>query len=121
MKNKKLLYILLPASVIIWGLVIYRIFSALSSPETPDRVILAKNIKTRVNNTQADTFSIAANYRDPFLGSMQTETPKRVASGVVKQKITPQPQIQADWSFIQYKGMVANQQSKKQSKRYLEE
>ncbi len=66
MKNKKLLYVLVPAAVIIWGLIFYKIFSFVNT----DPVIEASNYKGMNNSfkqSTKDTFQLSLSYPDPFL------------------------------------------------------
>jgi len=56
-----------------------------------------------------DTFSIVANYRDPFLGRIITEpklAPKKI---VTKPKVV----IPVRWPLITYGGMIKNNKSEK--------
>ena len=66
MKNKKYIYLLIPLTIVIWGLIIYKIVSYKGDGYESFK----KEIKN--NNTQDiiisdDTFSLFLNYPDPFL------------------------------------------------------
>lgn len=113
MKNKKLIYVLLPLVILIWGTIFYKIFFSASPEEelaegtiNPQKIIAAASV--------ADTFSIVASYRDPFLGNAvysentDNETPKP--------KMVPAPKIEqaVQWPAIIYGGMIKNQQSTRQ-------
>jgi hypothetical protein len=69
MKNKKLTYILLPAVALIWGLILYRVFSH----SDDDDMMMQNPVKPGLDNIEMkrDSFAIVANYPDPFLGNIQ--------------------------------------------------
>ena len=96
-KNVKT-YLLLGVVMIIWGIIGFRILSALS-PE-PEQAIASSEISYRpVTTVQRDTFSIKADYRDPFLGTYSTSkknTPKKT----VKREMPP--------IDLQYTGSMVN-------------
>jgi hypothetical protein len=65
MKNRKLLFFLISAVVIIWGVIIYKVFSWMgddSLEKSAPVEVVNKNISTSVK----DTFSLLLNYPDPF-------------------------------------------------------
>lgn len=70
MKNNiKLTYILLPLVVIVWGLVVYRIFfEGRTAPENISSVpkpVLKESVKE-----EKSSYKLIANYRDPFLSNV---------------------------------------------------
>ena len=101
-KNTKT-YLLLGAVLFIWGAVGYRIYKGISPSE------LSLNAETEQVNfkpkefEQKDTFSILANYRDPFLGTMAKKNPPVVRS---KKQAPPVPEI-----MITYTGSVLGKNS----------
>jgi len=101
-KNTKT-YLLLAAVILIWSLVIYTVFTGRSE----ESVVESSNEITQVERIEAkkkDTFSIKANYRDPFLGTLaKKKTKKRVVKPVKK----AEPEIS-----IQYTGFVTDQNTK---------
>ena len=69
MKNKKLAYILLPIVVIVWGLVIYRMFfEGRTKPENLTQFI--RPIVKESVEEKSETYKLIANYRDPFLSNV---------------------------------------------------
>jgi len=106
MKNKKNIYILLPAVILVWGLLAYKIFFAVKSTNDVVEQLTVSKFKPKVVEETA-TFTISANYRDPFLGTMeQKEVPKKRATGVTKKKsVTPFP-------TIRYNGVISSQDKK---------
>jgi hypothetical protein len=112
MKNKKNIYILFPIVLLVWGAVLYQVFSLTDSDEIVDNndtgfVIKPLKIKTR------DTFAINVNYRDPFLGKMyaSTATPL-VKKNTSKVNTSPKPKETLVWPVIQYKGMISDTKEK---------
>ncbi len=70
MKNKKVTYLLLPLVIIVWGLVIYRIFfDGRTKPENISFV--AKPVIKESFKEEKSTYKLIANYRDPFLSSIK--------------------------------------------------
>jgi len=114
MKNKKLLYILIPCTLLLWGMIIYKIFSVTTGDDT-DSFKSAKFIPGIINKTVSDTFSIYPSYRDPFLGTVNKKTgltnhtnvPKKITAPVLIKPTIPFPQIT-------YGGLIKNTQSNKQ-------
>ncbi|MFL5763635.1 MAG: hypothetical protein ACJ77K_06805 [Bacteroidia bacterium] len=114
MKNKKLTYALLPLVVLVWGMIIYRIMNV-SGPDLPaDNKIVYQE---KMPATAGDSFSISANYRDPFnapvvryLNAHPGNLPNPVP---VVQKKAAQPASNS-WPKVAYNGTIRNQQSKKE-------
>ncbi len=103
MKNKKNLYILLPAVLIIWGLVIYRFFTGINPTTKIENTVEELGEFKPKKLQEADTFSVDLNYRDPFLGTF----PKKKKSAI-KRKSPVKKEVQPETSFpsISYKGLV---------------
>jgi len=111
MKNKKLLYILIPGTLIVWGMIIYRIFKTVNTEENLFGQYL--EINTRQDNSNInDTFSINPDYRDPFLGKTNKkvtdskQTTKTIVPKIAKAAIP--------WPSIVFGGIIKNQKSNKQ-------
>lgn len=103
MKNKKNIYILAPAVLLIWGLLIYKIVSGLnpSIPKIQNNEQIGQFTPKQLE--QAETFSINTEYRDPFLGTFEkkkVKTVKRKKTPVVEKPTIPFPSIV-------YKGIVS--------------
>ena len=74
LKNKKVLYLLIPLNVFIWGYLGYSIYSGLKGEDAPE----ANNLETKVvlaDNKDTVAYKLALNYADPFL--KEVEKPKR--------------------------------------------
>ena len=65
MKNKSLIYILIPLVFLLWGLIFYKIFSKIDKQETVFKSLTNNRIKSI--EELRDSFVLKANYRDPFL------------------------------------------------------
>lgn len=92
MKKQTKTYLLLALVVLIWGIIAVKIFGTLSSDD--DELPTVQNVEFKPKKVKAkDTFSIAANYRDPFLGTLvQTKKKKINRPKQVKEK-TPQIEV----------------------------
>ncbi|MNK95318.1 hypothetical protein D3C87_1155500 [compost metagenome] len=112
MKNKKNIYILLPLVLLVWGAVLYQVFSFTKSDEEPAVNNSEFTIKPLKINKR-ESFAINVNYRDPFLGKMyapQTASnTKAKSSKTVKE---PKPKETLVWPTILYKGMISDSKEK---------
>ena len=113
MKNKKLIYLLLPVVIAIWGIIFYRIFNTTGGDE--NNVVKEINAGTdKGQSSYTDTFSISANYRDPFMGKLavgNNDQPKATTS-MQKKAVEPKPQpAPTPWPALAYSGMIKNQRS----------
>ncbi|MEZ5199165.1 MAG: hypothetical protein R2764_23120 [Bacteroidales bacterium] len=108
MKNKKVLYILLPAVFIVWGYIAFKIFGHLyrndSVPFTQGEI---KTVAKK--NSIPDTFSLINNYPDPFLKRRIKKN--NTVSKRVKKTIYDTKKIV--WPVIKYTGRMENQHTKK--------
>ena len=110
MKNKKNIYILVPAVLLVWGILGYRIFSTIkptiNTQQTITAIMLFKTT-TLEENTQ---FTINTNYRDPFLGKLPKK--QAIKSKKVQKPIVKTPKI--PFPTITYKGLVSGKKNKSQ-------
>jgi Tfp pilus assembly protein PilP len=97
-------YILLPAVILIWGFIFYKIFFAVKGD---DEISPAKEFAIHQQGSNSlDTFSIAADYRDPFVVkhvSVTSSQPKTAAQPAVKK---PEPLAAKPWPQVGYTGMI---------------
>ncbi|NOZ47673.1 MAG: hypothetical protein GXO79_12965 [Chlorobi bacterium] len=116
MKNKKLLFILVPSVVAIWTLIFYKIINYTKSP------VLQVNSNISIDTTNFSEknmviIPIIAKYRDPFLGYIKNESSKPEISKNIHQKnhnITTNKQplkTYVNWPRVSYKGMIYNKQT----------
>lgn len=112
LKNKKALYVLVPVVLIIWGMIGYRIYKGMSD-DTPDFLVEQTNMQPIVEMLEPDTFSIIAEYRDPFLGKIRSPKPRvnQTKKKPVQVKKKPEPVL--IWPSITYGGMIKNQKTNK--------
>lgn len=115
-KNKKLTYILICAVAAVWGIVLYKVFFKENEEEIfPVTHILKMDREPYDLYIQKpDTFHLALNYRDPFLGKVLL-TEKSGKSPEIKVKAIP-PLVAApplNWGQIQYSGRMVNPLNKK--------
>ncbi len=112
MKNKKLIYILVPLAILVWGVIFYKIFTGMEDKASSSSIIYTPI--TASDKTDADTFSLEANYKDPFL-SGKIYTPSQSSnSGSPDNR---QSLVHADKSNpilpdLQYFGLISNSKSK---------
>lgn len=107
---------MLPIIILVWGFVFYQLFSYFFSSPT----YATEKIETKIDidEIKSDTFSIVANYRDPFLGkkvsvSKPTTHYNTNRSKPKKRTKTLKPPADLHWPVIQYKGMIKNNNSEK--------
>lgn len=120
MKNKALVYILLTVVVGVWGYVIYRVFSAVSSDDR-QVIMSSKPIHLAVQDLEYysinDSLILSLNYRDPIYNSSnaadneigeQEEIDQTYTSDPYAVYVEPEPQID-----ISYQGFIENESNKK--------
>jgi type II secretory pathway component PulC len=112
MKNKKMLYILIPATLVVWGLIIMKILGTVNPVEIP--VVQTSVLPASSGETEKDTFSIHPDYRDPFL--RKHREPVTSVEKPVRPSIPSPPvvKVQTPWPVIQYNGTIKNQSSNKE-------
>lgn len=117
MKNKKLLRFLIPFTLAIWGYVGYKIYLAINKND--DVVLITSTIQDEIKKVLIDTFSIRANYPDPFLGRTIHEKHSgnsHVFSGSINTTSKAKPNLTAinNLPQIQYYGVIKSAKSNKQ-------
>jgi hypothetical protein len=114
MKNKKMIYVLSFALIIVWGLVISRVVGAASGGGDDVLPANSSNIKKESYNDYAitkDTTRLLLNYRDPFGLVKQKDT---TVAAEKRHHIGTLPIKPAfNWGFVQYEGYIRNPDSKK--------
>lgn len=107
LKNKTKTYVLLIAVLGVWGLVGFKIVSAVN-PEPSEN--LKEDLVVKFNpkeNIETDTFSIQIASRDPFLGTLKAKRQKRPKILKKKGPVTNLP-------IVTYSGVIKKQQSSQQ-------
>ncbi len=112
MKDKKvMIYFLLPLVIFIWGSFLVRLFKGFY-PDVGTKIISGVNVPAKMKeNNLPDTFSIIANYRDPFLGKSVSMNSGKVVRAIPVVKKAPEVKI--PWPLIAYKGMMKNAKANK--------
>jgi hypothetical protein len=116
MKNKKLTYLLGFVVLIVWGMIIYRIFDASNGNDDDNLpVTAAKPVKEAFNDFSIpeDTTRLLLNYRDPFGLIKQKDTAMVVVRSRSLKTILPLNKPVFNWIFIKYSGYILNPDSKK--------
>ncbi len=109
MKNKKNIYFLIPAALIVWGLIGYRIYKAVNPPPIEVLAINADDSFKPKKVESVKSYDINADYRDPFLGTL-------ASNNKLKRKVTTtsvKPKEQIVFPNIVYKGIVSPKTNKK--------
>jgi hypothetical protein len=117
MKNKKMTYLLGFVVIIVWGIIIYRLFDAAGGSDDDVVPAVSSNSPKEPYNDFAilkDTTHLLLNYRDPFDLVKQKDTAAISVKRSVHTIIVPVPVKPVfNWGFIQYSGYVRNPGSKK--------
>ncbi len=118
MKNRKLLFVLLPLTLAVWGMAVYRIYKTV---HTGTDAPLIKTLKSSVASNResiSDTFSIFNNYRDPFYAAQKMVDKNTAPAKKAGQSATiikpSEKEMTAAWPRIQYSGTIRNQRSNTQ-------
>ena len=114
MKNKKLTYFLGLVVLVVWGMIIYRIFDAAGGDDDNVPPVVSKAARDPYNDFSIpkDTTRLLLNYRDPFGLVKQKDTIRTIARRVISKKI-PDVAKPFDWRFIRYSGYILNPGTKK--------
>ena len=110
MKNKKVIYILLPLTLFVWGLIVYRIFFNQSKEENSFIPPIA-NVK-KTTQVKVDTFTLLLNYQDPFLKQARRKVNysddenKPAVRPSALPKVEPQEEKTIVWPSLKYEGFV---------------
>lgn len=118
MKNKTITYILSIVVLIIWGTIVYKIFSHSDiESENTNKV----NNYSQINDSKTiDTFSLSLSYEDPFLkGTKKIKTTiqdiaksdNKYKQNYIKKKMGSQKRENTSivWPSIRYEGMIKSQ------------
>ena len=111
MKNKKLLYILVPLTILIWGAVVFTIISHTRPDNAPD-MNYGVELRNEVD-TAGNKYTLLANYRDPFrYGSSQKPAAVKKPVQQKSQTVRNQNPVRVNWPDIEYKGSITNNNDK---------
>lgn len=116
MKSKAVTYSLLAVVVLIWGGIFVKVFTTLGSSSDKGVVVRRKaTLPEEVAENRQAVYTIRANYRDPFLGSVASPVALKKTAAValkraekIQKKNTP-----VDVSFVRYFGLIRNAASQK--------
>ena len=124
MKNKKLLYILVPSFILVWGLVVLRIINFFG----PEEGTVLRNNKSFVtkNDTVIKTdFKLIASYADPFLkDNKQLHTSPVLRSAPADLPVrsdartmiaSPPAKKAVSWPAINYGGIIVNKKNERKT------
>ena len=107
MNQKVIRYGLIAGVVLVWGLILQQVFSAMGDDS---KIATASTVDTSgLINMPADTFSLLLNYDDPFIQVEDTTEIESAPAVVVTQPI---PEQKPDISFIKYMGMITNKEKR---------
>lgn len=103
---------MMPFIILVWGVVFYQLYVYLFSSPT----YVTNEIKevVDVDQIKMDTFSIVANYRDPFLDKKITFSQPKTIATTNSTKITyTKNSKEKKWPTLTYNGMIKNNNSDK--------
>lgn len=113
-KDKKTIYIMLPVVLLVWAFVFYQLYGYFFSE--PHYLVNETTVKVAYDKIKDDSFTIVADYRDPFLGSRAAERNNHESSSnmntIPKSKVATNHDKNI-WPIINYKGMIKNNNSNK--------
>ena len=114
MKNKKLLYILIPIVLLIWGMISYKIVVNINDDEVFNTQIQLGLKEGDNNNTLVkDSFKLLLDYRDPFLTSYKRSYKRTISSKSSSdgKKKVKELEMTESWPMINYGGMIKQKKS----------
>ncbi len=110
MKNKKVIYVLMPIVLVVWGYIGFKIFTYGEDDISIEPIKIDQIITS--NQEKPETKTLALNYPDPFLKGTsysnlnRNKIPKNT---VISTKKLPQ----VKWENITYNGFIKNQNNEK--------
>ncbi len=113
MKGNKSVYVLLPVVAIVWGLIAYRVVKYVGPGNTEIASPPVAEVKFEPEKFEGDTFSILANYSDPFLGAPVPVKKITVVAQKPKPVTKPAPKPETPWPQVAFHGLIKNKDSKK--------
>lgn len=114
-KNKKVTYLLICAVGVVWGVILYKVFFNDTGMEDTFQPQIAspKNEPYDQYAAKTDTFKLALNYKDPFVGMVAAEQPEVVENVKSVNTVPLAVKPMVDWTGIKYSGYVVNPLTKK--------
>ncbi len=123
MKSNKTLYFLLPAVLVVWGLIAYRFFDL-----TREEVVEVSPIYIKSTDKLSlviETRELILDYPDPFIKNSTTSKIPSILAKRENQKVDYEDPYK-DWASIRYSGLIRNSNRNSQvaiidieSERYL--
>lgn len=123
MQNKRLLYVLLPAVLLIWGIILYQIADVLNEDDATIYTFTPAPLPAYITQNSA-TVDLLLNYADPFLEgygrNVRVKTAGNALSVAAPQPAASLPSSQPAeparpaWPDLIYSGTVSNPKVKKQ-------
>lgn len=115
MKNKPTVYILLSAVVLIWGLIGYRVYSAITTPDDTVPISPMKSVRETFNDYSLpqDTGKLLLNYHDPFGQVAPKDTARSEKVAIVRAAKPATAVTPFSWAFINYSGYLRDPATKK--------
>jgi len=117
MKNKKLTYVLGLAVLVVWGMIIYRVFNAATDNNDDVTTVSSTLQKKEPYNDETiikDTTRLLLNYRDPFSLVKVKDTAEVPVKKIISKNMIPaQVKPVFNWGFIRYAGYIRNPATKK--------
>jgi hypothetical protein len=114
MKTKKLIYILIPLVLLIWGLIVFRIIKQIRHSQKP-HIENASYSKNHNPGPAADSSSLILKYRDPFLhGNIRKISDSWRSDNFLSNNSNLSTVTKAPVSFpnTRYSGLVINSKNK---------
>lgn len=108
MKNKKTSWILLPAVLLIWGIIGWKIYAATRDNPSADVLPRSTAEVAPEKSDVPDTYRLLLDYPDPFLATSKPVATKPSGTNphIPKPKISTEPVAAAVWPEIRYAGLV---------------
>lgn len=117
MKGKKGVYFMLPLVLTIWVMIIYKINKTING-DGGNNPVQIEDVRVSATHKVVDTFSLIADYRDPFLSKIINEYSevKITANAGPSKIVTPTPiKTITPWPAVNYIGIIKNQKSSKKN------
>ncbi|MFW5852299.1 MAG: hypothetical protein ACOCWB_08750 [Bacteroidota bacterium] len=118
MKKKNVTYLLLVIVIVVWGIILYKIYEYISTDSDKSSPMAIDTTSFQETTIPTDTFSLSLDYQDPFLKKQlnyrtkpsltkkHSHTPKKTQPKITKQTIQ-----KTIWPHITYDGMIRSDET----------
>lgn len=107
MTNKKAIYVLLPAALLLWVYIGWQIYQQVKEPEFVETPFIP-TLKKETEKEKPSSFVLGLNYKDPFLKTLNGKQATRELEKKKDLKPSNVNRKRMPWPNMTYKGWIEN-------------